>query len=225
MDTPFIPTVVEMTDEEYAVEVATYEPLAQSVRRLANASLLTTLTEDEIAPIRAEIDALARRLEASQRTAAFGVTVTPSGRVRGHGNAVVGMRNPIAVPVKIVQDKERQRADASFHLGPLYEGPPQSVHGGVVALILDQLCGEAAAAGGVPGMTGTLTIRYEQRTPLGDCSASAWVDRVEGVKTFVKGEMRQADGEVTATCEGIFIIPRWVREMIAQGQPKPSRFE
>ena len=37
--------------------------------------------------------------------------------------------------------------------------------------------------------------------------------------------MRQADGEVTATCAGIFIIPRWVREMIAQGQPKPSRFE
>ena len=46
-------------------------------------------------------------------------------------------------------------------------------------------------------MTGTLELRYEQNTPLGDCSAEAWVDRVEGVKTIVKGELRRADGECT----------------------------
>ena len=71
------------------------------------------------------------------------------------------------------------------------------MHGGVVALVLDQVLGEAAAAGGSPGMTGTLTLRYEQNTPLGDASAEAWIDRVEGVKTIVKGEMRDADGETT----------------------------
>ena len=139
---------------------------------------------------------------------------------------MVGLRNPVAVPLTIHQDHERARADADFHLNALYEGPPGCVHGGVVALILDQLAGEAAAAGGAPGMTGTLSIRYERATLLGDCSASAWVDRVDGVKTFVKGEMRDADGETTATCEGVFIMPRWVRDMVATGQgDTPTRFE
>jgi hypothetical protein len=41
------------------------------------------------------------------------------------------------------------------------------VHGGVSAMILDQMLGEAAGAGGKPGMTGTLTLRYRQATPLG----------------------------------------------------------
>ncbi|MEI2820780.1 MAG: PaaI family thioesterase [Marmoricola sp.] len=226
MSTPFLPTIVKMTPEEHAAEIATYKPLADAVRRLSLASLRTQVNEAEIAAVTEQIDALSDRLEAQQIEGAFGVNVTAGGAVRGYGNAVVGMRNPIAVPLTIVQDREAKRADAQFHLGPLYEGPPNCVHGGVVALMLDQISGEAAAAGGVPGMTGTLTVRYEKPTPLGDCSASAWVDSVEGVKTVVKGEFRAADGSVTATCQGLFIIPRWVREMIAEGAATaPSGFE
>ena len=74
-------------------------------------------------------------------------------------------------------------------------------------------------------MTGTLTLRYEQNTPLGDVSAEAWIDRVEGVKTIVKGEMRDADGETTVRAEGIFILPRWAREAMERDHRKPPRFE
>jgi hypothetical protein len=95
----------------------------------------------------------------------------------------------------------------------------------VLALVLDQLLGEAGAAGGAPGMTGTLTLRYEQNTPLGDCSAEAWIDRVEGVKTFVMGELRRADGEATVRAEGVFILPRWARDALAEQHRKPPRFE
>ena len=56
---------------------------------------------------------------------------------------------------------------SDFHLGAAYEGPPGLVHGGVSAMILDQILGEAAGAGGKPGMTGTLTLTYRQGTPLG----------------------------------------------------------
>ncbi len=94
-----------------------------------------------------------------------------------------------------MQDRTAGRASAEFELNALYEGPPGQVHGGVVALVLDQVFGEAAAAGGTPGMTGTLTLRYRLNTPLGRCSAAAWVDRRDGVKTIVKGEMRRADGD------------------------------
>ena len=74
-------------------------------------------------------------------------------------------------------------------------------------------------------MTGTLTLRYVQNTPLGDCAAEAWIERVDGVKTIVKGVMRRADGETTAEAEGIFILPRWAREAIDEHNQRPPRFE
>jgi hypothetical protein len=39
------------------------------------------------------------------------------------------------------------------------------------------------------------------------------VDRREGIKTWGKGRMLDADGEVTAEAEGVFILPRWARNL------------
>jgi acyl-coenzyme A thioesterase PaaI-like protein len=148
----------------------------------------------------------------------------PTGKLRPHGNAVVGLRNPVAPPLQVQRSKEG-RAWASFHLGALYEGPPGLVHGGVCALILDQMLGEAAAAGKAPGMTGSLRLRYRRPTPLGDLSAEATIDRVEEIKTTVTGRILDADGEPTVEAEGLFILPRWAREAMARNQDRPPRFE
>ena len=155
--------------------------------------------------------AFLERLEEQMIPANFGVVATTNGRVRGYGNAVVGLRNPIAPPLRIVQDKVEGSASSEFELSPLFEGPPGKVHGGVAALVLDQVFGEAAAAGGSPGMTGTLTLRYRKPTALGKASAKAWVDQRNGIKTVVKGWLKDADGEVTVEAEGLFILPRWAR--------------
>ncbi|MCW2760780.1 MAG: thioesterase superfamily protein [Marmoricola sp.] len=217
-------TLVEMTPEELEDERVVFGGLAGSVRDLAEASLRTTVSADVVAEVQAEIDALTARLREQEIPGHFGVSLSTSGSVRGHGNAVVGLRNPIAPPLRI-EKSEDGRSWSSFHLGALYEGPPGMVHGGVVALVLDQLLGEAAAAGGSPGMTGTLSLRYEQNTPLGDCSGEAWIDHVDGVKTIVKGELRRGDGETTVKAEGIFILPRWAREALEAHNQKPPRFE
>lgn len=217
-------TVVEMSPEELDEERVVLGGLADAVRDLADASLRTTVSYDDVAEVRAELERLTARLRTEQIPGSFGVSVSTDGAVRGHGNAVVGLRNPIAPPL-LVERSEEGRARASFHLGAVYEGPPGVVHGGVVALVLDQILGEAAAAGGSPGMTGTLSLRYEQNTPLGECSVEAWIERTEGVKTIVKGEMRRADGDTTVRAEGIFILPRWAREAIEEHGQRPPRFE
>ena len=217
-------TVVEMDELELEQERVVFGGLADSVRALADASLRTTVPPEVATEVRAEIDRRTGRLAAEQIPGNFGVSLSSSGMVRGHGNAVVGLRNPVAVPLHI-EKSEDGRAWSSFHLGALYEGPPGCVHGGVLALVLDQLLGEAGAAGGAPGMTGTLTLRYEQNTPLGDCSAEAWIDRVEGAKTFAMAELRRSDGETTVRAEGIFILPRWAREAIDEHNQRPPRFE
>ncbi len=217
-------SVVEMSEAELADERRVYGALAGSVRALADATVRTTVPAGVVAEVTQEVQRLAERLAAEQIPDSFGVSLSSSGTVRGHGNAVVGLRNPAAVPLQIEKSTDG-RAWSSFTLGALHEGPPGMCHGGVAALLLDQLLGEAAAAGGSPGMTGTLTVRYVQNTPLGDCSAEAWIERVEGIKTVVKGVLRRADGETTVEAEGIFILPRWAREALAESDRKPPRFE
>lgn len=223
MAAPFQYDIVTMTPEEIAEERRVFGGLTQSVRRLNEATLRSTVDAVEAEAITAEIDALTERLRARQIDGPFGVAITQEGQVRGHGNAVVGLRNPHAVPL-VIERSGDGRAWSSFELNGLFEGPPTLVHGGVTALILDQIFGEAAADGGHPGMTGTLTLVYRRGTPLGKCSAEAWIDRVEGVKTHVRGEMRDADGNVTVEGHGVFILPRWAREQQA-AEPTPPRYE
>ncbi len=224
MKPPVDYTVVELSAEELEEERVVYGGLADSMRALADASLRTTLSPEVISEVRGEIDLLTARLRKEQIPGPFGVSLGSDGTVRAYGNAVVGLRNPIAPPLEI-ERSDGGRAWSSFQLGALYEGPPGLVHGGVAALVLDQLLGEAAAAGGSPGMTGTLTLRYEQSTPLGSCSGEAWIDSVDGVKTIVKGELRRADGETTVRAEGVFILPRWARDALEEHHRKPPRFE
>jgi acyl-coenzyme A thioesterase PaaI-like protein len=225
MAAPFSYEVLDLTDEQVDAEVEVFGALTDAVRRLNQATLRTTVDHDTVDEVRRQVEELTARLEKSMIPDNFGVSFTKGGRIRGYGNAVVGLRNPNAVPVQVVQDKVNGRATAEFELNALHEGPPGQVHGGVVALVLDQVFGEAAAAGGAPGMTGTLTLRYALNTPLGPCSAAAWVDRRDGIKTIVKGELRRADGTVTVTAEGIFILPKWAREQLAERGEAPPQYE
>ena len=97
-------------------------------------------------------------------------------------------------------------------LGAAYEGPPGTVHGGISALVLDHLLGEAASGGLTkPRFTGTITVRYLRGTPLGPLHAEAHIDRTEGHKTYARGFISDADGR-SVEAEGVFITPAWARD-------------
>ncbi len=116
---------------------------------------------------------------------------------------VVGPLNAIAPPVVFTFDGERMRGHGT--LGAPYTGPPGTVHGGVVAMVLDELLGAVNACLGLGAYTGTLTIRYERPTPIGqELSFDAWVDRTEGRKVFTVGTISAGDF-VTARADGLFI--------------------
>jgi acyl-coenzyme A thioesterase PaaI-like protein len=225
MDAAFYSTST-LGPEERARADAAYGALTQAVRELADAQLRTEVDLDEVAAITDELRAATRRLLAQAKPGVFGVELTQDGGVRNHGNTVVGLRNPVAMCLgehAIVWND--RGASADVHLNGLYEGPPGHVHGGVLALILDQLFGEAAASANGPGMTGRLTLSYRRPTPLGDLSMEAWLDRVEGIKTFIKGHVKDAEGNVTVEAEGLFILPRWAREEPEQWPRRPRTFE
>ncbi|MBV8928720.1 MAG: PaaI family thioesterase [Mycobacteriaceae bacterium] len=186
-----------------------YEPLTQSVRDLVDATVRTEVDAEDVAAAKAEIDAATARLRTKQLDGAFGVRLDPGGDGMAWGNVVVGLRNPVAPPL-VVHREQSGLVWSEFELGAAYEGPPGHVHGGVCAMILDHVVGDAASSPPKPAFTGTLTLRYLRPTPLGPLRAEARVERIEGVKTFAVGHLADADG-ITVEAEGVFITPKWAR--------------
>jgi acyl-coenzyme A thioesterase PaaI-like protein len=119
---------------------------------------------------------------------------------------VIGPLNPIAPAVSFNFDGEEMSAEHIFDAP--YNGPPTAVHGGVIALVFDELLGTLGALRDIGGFTGTLTVRYLALTPIGKrIRMRSWIDRREGRKCFIKGTMHNGD-RLCAEAEGIFIRPK-----------------
>jgi acyl-coenzyme A thioesterase PaaI-like protein len=200
-----------VTDEALCVDhrrlEAVYGPLAESIRRLIDVSIRSEVDPDTVAAAKAKIDSAADELSASLNPGTFGVQFTPDGETIAWGNAVVGLRNPVAPPL-VLHHEPDGLVWSEFVLGPAYEGPPEHVHGGISALVLDHVLGATAHRPNRPAYTGTLTLRYRRRTALcRPLRVEARVERTEGVKTFAVGHIADEDG-VTVEAEGVFIHPR-----------------
>ena len=116
---------------------------------------------------------------------------------------LIGGANPLAPP--IVMSVEGDAVVGKVCFGAAYEGPPGCVHGGYIAAAFDEVLGSAQSLGGSPGMTGTLSIRYQSPTPLhADLRFVGRFDRKEGRKVFTTGQLFAGD-TITATAEGLFI--------------------
>lgn len=188
---------------------ALYGPLTDAVRDLIDTVIRTGADEDTIHDARTAIAAVTDKLRSSRPDEPPGVSYVVDGRPLAWGNAVIGVRNPIAPPLTIHREGDRYYSE--FTLGTAYEGPPGLVHGGVCALVLDHMLGEAASEGLTKSLfTGTISVKYVRGTPLGALRADAAVKRTEGVKTFAYGHLSDSSG-VTAEAEGVFIVPAWAR--------------
>lgn len=128
---------------------------------------------------------------------------------------IIGPLNPIAAPVHFKFNSEIREMTASHSFDAPYNGPPTAVHGGVIALVFDELLGALGAMSDLGGFTGTLKVIYRSLTPLATpIHMHAWIDREEGVKVFIKGTMHRdgSDGEpdqvLCSEAEGIFIRPK-----------------
>lgn len=189
---------------------ALYAPLADAVRELIDATVRTEVDDDAVADARSAIQAVTESLR--QRARPIGVSYRVDGLPLPLGNATVGVCNPIAPPV-VVHHEGGGRCRSEFVLGSAYEGPPKLVHGGVSAMILDQMLGEAASEGlSRARFTGTITVKYLRGTPLGPLRCEAWIEREEGAKAFARGTISDANG-VTVEADGVFIEPAWARDM------------
>ena len=120
---------------------------------------------------------------------------------------LVGPLNPVSPPATMrrvaVDDRFEIHGEATF--GSAFNGPPDCVHGGVVAALFDELLGCACVVNGIGGYTGTLTVVYRTPTPLGAAlTLRGRVERRERRKVFAAGTIHSGD-TLCAQADGIFV--------------------
>jgi len=196
---------------EYERQRELYGPLTEAVRKLIGAGIHTEVDEDTVRQAQSAIEAATELLERSQRSVTSTLRHEDTGRPLAWANPAIGLRNAIAPPMAI-HHEDHGECWSEFSLNAAYEGPPGWVHGGICALVLDHILGEAASEGLTrPKFTGTITLKYLRGTPLGPLRAEAFIERIDGFKTFARGYLKDADG-TTVEAEGVFIQPAWARD-------------
>jgi len=182
---------LEVTDELLERRAAVTE-LGAELRALAD---LVTRTEAGADVLRDSARRL-RDVAPALRERIRGIAEPPSvddlmGGVRMF-NPVIGAGNPIAPPMRVEIGEDG--AEGWCTLGHAYEGPPMYGHGGVSAMLIDQLLGHAAAASGHPGVTTELSVQYRRPVPL-DVPLRIWgrVIEAEGRRVSVVGGITTAD--------------------------------
>lgn len=121
-------------------------------------------------------------------------------------NPVTGDGNAFAPPLRI--EMVGDQAVGTCTLGRVYEGPPTWTHGGVSAMLLDQILGYATSAAGRPGMTVRLDTRYLAPVPLQTpLRLTAQVTEVAGRRVTTRGTIATAadPGTVLVAATGVFI--------------------
>ena len=122
---------------------------------------------------------------------------------------VTGRYNPLSPPVEItLVPGPSPRVVGTVSFGQVYEGPPSSVHGALIASVYDQILALAAIASDSAGPTATLTVHYRKMTPIGaPLRFEAWIERLDGRKAFARGTCHAGEALVSEA-EGMFVRMR-----------------
>jgi acyl-coenzyme A thioesterase PaaI-like protein len=113
----------------------------------------------------------------------------------------LGDLNPVSGRAKIRADGDAVRGTVT--LSAIHAGPIATVHGGVVAALLDELTSLAIMATGGVGYTQTLTVSYRRPTPLG-AELQLWARTAgQAGKVFLTSAEVSHDGQVTASAVAV----------------------
>ena len=174
--------------------------LGEALRRLLDVVVQTGAPPDDLRAAAATIDELAAKLATLTVRADRSVSADS---YRAHMSLVGGLSHPIAPQLQMEVDGDFGRGEVV--VGPVFQGGPGLVHGGVLALLIDHAMGCVAAGPQRPAMTVSLTMRYRKPTPLGvPLTVSVWLDRIEGRRLHLSAEI-VADGQVTVAAEAVFL--------------------
>jgi acyl-coenzyme A thioesterase PaaI-like protein len=143
--------------------------LAAATRALADAVATTGVERAELDEVSDAIEQLTRRLAAVIEDDAYsGLIVLPVDQSKPETvmplNPIIGHCSPVRPDVELRCVDGEVRGTATFTRR--FVGPPGHAHGGISAMLADQLTAVAPLAVGVPTVTKSLTLRYLRALPL-----------------------------------------------------------
>ncbi len=120
---------------------------------------------------------------------------------------VCGMENPHGLHLQFYDDGEGS-VFAEYTVEDRFQGYPGTVHGGIIASMLDEVVGRTLMAGDPNHffVSAKLTIRYRKTVPLGQpLKLSGKLVRDRGRTAVAKAELRLPDGSIGAEAEAILV--------------------
>ncbi|GAX56514.1 PaaI family thioesterase [Streptomyces olivochromogenes] len=202
------PDTAGTTGEDLDHQRAAIAALGHELRALVDATVRTAAPTEVLHQMTDEVRRITGQLTGRRRTRAEipAVDEFPGG-VRMY-SPVTGTGSPLAPPMQVTADSGGVVGRCT--LGIAHEGPPGYGHGGMSAMLLDELMGWACAAAGLPGMTVSLQVRYRRPVPLeAPLRVYARVTGTEGREIFVDGSISTEEdpSAVAVTADGVFVSP------------------
>ncbi|WP_281202017.1 PaaI family thioesterase [Nocardia harenae] len=126
-------------------------------------------------------------------------------RRRPFGHLDVPGRAQCMSPAVRAEHWSRDRLAGTVTFGQYYFGGNGAAHGGTIPLMFDEVLGRLAGTDRTPCRTAFLHVDYRSITPIGvELSTVGWVEREEGRKRYLRGELRHGD-VLCAEAEGLFV--------------------
>jgi len=118
-----------------------------------------------------------------------------------------GPDNPDSMRLKFLFDEESQRVTCRIRsLSRRFTGPPHHCHGGIIALLLDEVMAKLNKLHGVTAATSQITVNYLRPVPLHQpLFMQSHEVKVEGRSRFRAAEILNKKGDVLARGQGVFI--------------------
>lgn len=117
-----------------------------------------------------------------------------------------GGANTRGMKLAFEQDDAARCIRGRFCLGDEYSGGPGFLHGGIIAVLLDEAMGKVNRFRSVRAVTAELKIEYLRPVPVGqEIVVEAREVETNGRNLFHEGEIRNAKGVLLARGSGRFV--------------------
>jgi uncharacterized protein (TIGR00369 family) len=125
------------------------------------------------------------------------------------GNKCFGCGGDNASGMKLTfeQDNANRRIVGRFVLGERYQGGAGFAHGGIIALLLDEVMGKVCRFREVRALTAELNVEYLKPVAVDkEIVVEGRETEMNGRSLFMTGEIRNGNGDVLARGKGRFVV-------------------
>jgi uncharacterized protein (TIGR00369 family) len=118
-----------------------------------------------------------------------------------------GGANDSGMKLRFELDQDARRATGKFILGQRYAGGAGFAHGGVIAILLDEVMGKISKLTEERAVTAEMSIEYRKPVPVdAEITVTGWQEVEKGRNRFRTGEIHDAQGNLLARGRGRFVV-------------------